>query len=325
MPEISIVMACHNGERWLAEAIESVLLQTFQDWELIVVDDGSSDSSGEIIAKFASREQRIVPITKPHTGLADSLNWGISRAHGDWVARLDADDLCEPRRLEVQLSAVNGDPDVVFLGSAQIQVDQDGREVGRYQYPKEHHLLLHGMLSSGRFPPHSSALIRLKSFQQCGGYRTRFHRAQDLDLWLRLSEVGKLKAVPDFLVKHRLHKNQLSHSEGGRLRIIYSRAAIISYWLRQKGINEPCSGQEDEFRNFLDWIGQRLTRDNAWEYLDFVSGLKIRMSQAQSNLAWHRLFVWAVSHPGFLVRLVGKRYGKDTWPRRAAQAWASEA
>jgi len=320
--EISIVMSCYNGERWLSEAIKSVLLQTFQDWELVIIDDGSQDGSADMISDFASLDRRIIPIAKQNTGLPDSLNCGIARAQGEWIARLDADDLCEPNRLAVQLSAVKSNPELVFLGSGLIHVDEDNREVARYPYPGTHRLLLHGMLSSGRFPAHSSAFIRAKTLREIGGYRTRFLRAQDLDLWLRLSVVGKLGAVPDFLVRHRLHEGQVSHWKGGRPRIIYSKAAVISYWLRQKGLKDPISGQEEEFREFLDWIDCQLTRDKTWEYLEFVSDLKARMNQSQANLALFRLLAGAISQPAFFMRLVRKRYGVDDWPQRAAQVWA---
>src|SRR5687767_6042714 len=99
-PECSVVMSCYNASAWLSEALDSVLNQTFQDFELIIVDDGSTDDTRKIIEEYAARETRIVSIVKANSGLADSLNVGVARARGRWVARLDADDVCEPERLE---------------------------------------------------------------------------------------------------------------------------------------------------------------------------------------------------------------------------------
>src|SRR2546430_2514522 len=105
-PEVSVLMSCYNATRWLHEAIHSVLVQTHDKFELILVDDGSTDETWNIIQSYRDRDQRIVAISKKNTGLADSLNVGIARAKGAWIARLDADDLCEPTRLEEQLDFV---------------------------------------------------------------------------------------------------------------------------------------------------------------------------------------------------------------------------
>lgn len=93
-PEVSVLMSVYNGERWLAESIESVLNQTFTDFEFLIVNDGSTDGSGEIINRYAEQDSRIHVFDKPNTGLADSLNYGIARAKGEWIARIDADDVC---------------------------------------------------------------------------------------------------------------------------------------------------------------------------------------------------------------------------------------
>lgn len=108
LPAVSVVMSCYNGRRWLAEAIDSVLSQTYADFEIIIVDDGSTDDSWETIQRYAARHQRIVALTKPNTGTSDSLNAGIALAKGEWVARLDADDVCEPTVSRRLLAADEG-------------------------------------------------------------------------------------------------------------------------------------------------------------------------------------------------------------------------
>ncbi len=137
-PEVTVLMSCRNASRWLQEAIESVLTQTFPDFEFVLIDDGSSDRTWEIVQQYAKCDSRIVPIAKRPTGLSDSLNVGINRARGRWIARLDADDLSEPTRLQEQVRFVRSHPTTVLLGSAFIEIDESGRSIRRHSYPASH-------------------------------------------------------------------------------------------------------------------------------------------------------------------------------------------
>ena len=125
-PEVSVLMSCYNASRWLHEAIDSVLTQTFENFEFVLVDDGSTDDTWNIIQSYRDRDERIVPISKKNTGLPDSLNVGIAKARGAWIARLDADDVCEPTRLEEQVKFVSKHPEVVLLGTGCVEIDEQG-------------------------------------------------------------------------------------------------------------------------------------------------------------------------------------------------------
>src|SRR5688500_1611394 len=116
-PTVSVVMSIYNAERWLEEALDSVLAQSFSDFEFLLVDDGSTDGTARIIARYAARDDRCRVITKHNTGLSDSLNVGIERARGEWIARLDADDIAVPTRFEEQLTYLRKNPGVVLLGT----------------------------------------------------------------------------------------------------------------------------------------------------------------------------------------------------------------
>ena len=126
-PTISVLMAVYNGELWLKESIRSVLKQTFSNFEFIIINDGSEDSSVEIIESFIKKDTRILLFNKSNTGLADSLNYGMMQAKGKWVARIDADDICESNRLQEQLDFVKLNKDYVLVGSGLNIIDEKGK------------------------------------------------------------------------------------------------------------------------------------------------------------------------------------------------------
>ena len=126
MPSITVLMAVYNGERWLAESIQSVLEQTFTNFEFIIVNDGSNDCSLQIINQFSKKDSRIRVYNKKNSGLADSLNYGIAEARGEWIARIDADDICSLERLQKQIECVRLNTDLVLVGSGLVIIDENG-------------------------------------------------------------------------------------------------------------------------------------------------------------------------------------------------------
>ncbi len=153
-----------------------------------------------IIQRYALRDSRIVIVVKPHTGLSDSLNCGIQKARGEWIARFDSDDVCEPTRFEKQIRLARAKPGLVYIGTGLTIIDQYGNPLRVHCYPSRHISLLKHLCTRQRFPPHSSALYLTKAVRAVGGYRIRIRCAQDIDLWLRLSEVGKLTCLNEPLV-----------------------------------------------------------------------------------------------------------------------------
>lgn len=161
-PKITVLMSCYNAERWLSEAIESVLVQTYKDFEFIIVDDGSSDNTPEIIKRYADIDHRIRVISKTNSGLTDSLNAGISQAKGEWIARLDADDICLPHRLEEQVKYVKNNPKIVLLGSGCIEINEHGKFMKEHRYPDSYEALVYNMEKGKRHFAHSSAFLEKK-------------------------------------------------------------------------------------------------------------------------------------------------------------------
>lgn len=320
VPPISVVMSCYNAERWLAESIESVLSQTWRDFEFILVNDGSTDATADIIAQYAEADRRIVPVSKRNTGLADSLNTGIAHARGTWIARLDSDDLCEPNRLALQWRCAAKNAELVFIGTGLVLIDEHGRRSTVHRYPTTHLRLLANLITARKFPAHSSAFFRTEAFRRVGGYRPRIRRAEDWDLWLRLSEVGELTCVEEPLVCIRKHASQISHDEGGLRQIVDLRVAIVSYWQRRAGQPDSVEGSREGFEKFWNWVHEQIDADGIFARESVRNGMK----QAAGRFGFSRLGYTArfvLSHPSSVAALGWERFFGSSLPRRLASEW----
>jgi GT2 family glycosyltransferase len=252
-------MSVFNGEKWLRESIDSILRQSYREFEFLVIDDGSSDNSARIANEAIYGDERARIIRKPNTGLTDSLNFGLGIARGDWIARIDADDIAESTRLESQLAAVQSNG-CSLIGSDFRFINERGEIVGAYHYPTSHSRLVTRFRHASAFFPHSSALFNRAKAIGVGGYRQRLRRAQDLDLWLRLAEIGRVCSLPAPLVRIRCHASQVSHEDGGKRQQIDAISAVTSHYLRLEGQNDPLSPSisSSEFERFHGWIGRQL-------------------------------------------------------------------
>ena len=199
-PTITVLMSCYNASKFLNEAIESVLAQTFTDFEFIVIDDGSTDDTLALLRRYAVRDARIVLLEKSNTGLTDSLIQAMALAQGPWLARLDADDRAAPDRLDKQMSFLERHPEVVLLGTGCRLIDATGKPGRAYTYPAHHAALLAQLTGCRSSFPHSSAVFHRQTALDVGGYNRRFRHSQDVDLWLRLSRAGTIACLPEPLV-----------------------------------------------------------------------------------------------------------------------------
>jgi glycosyltransferase involved in cell wall biosynthesis len=200
-------MPVYNGERYVADAIESVLEQTFDDFELVVIDDGSTDRTNAILGGYAREDPRIVIHKQANSGFVPALNRGCGLARAIYIARIDADDLAMRRRLEIQVRFLDAKPELGVVGSAVTLIDSDGNALWNESYPLDHPDIVAVL---DRFCPfiHSTVMIRRPLLAAVGGYRPMFGDAADLDLWLRLSECTRLANLPDVLASYRLHDAQ---------------------------------------------------------------------------------------------------------------------
>lgn len=182
-PQISVLMSVYNGEKFIARALLSILSQTYDDFELIIVDDGSSDQTGNIISSF--KNDRIVLLKQPNSGLTRALNYALSHARGRWIARHDADDFSVSTRFEEQLSFLRANPKVRLLGSSCYIQPSHGIVNEVFRYPSSYKEICAAFLTYNPFV-HGSMMIDRELLVSNGGYDERYRYAQDYELWSRL-------------------------------------------------------------------------------------------------------------------------------------------
>lgn len=207
---VTVLMAVYNGEAFVEQAVDSVLAQTFADFELIVVDDGSGDGTRQILAGYRDPRLRVLR-NQQNLGLTRSLNKGLKVARGKYIARQDADDLSQPHRLAQQVTYLEKHPEVALVGCASRWIDGHGHYLGIMKPPTTPDEI--GALILGDIPfLHGTFMIRRDCLQALGGYNQRVPVAQDCDLLLRLSERWDLANLAEVLYVHRWHERSLSAS-----------------------------------------------------------------------------------------------------------------
>lgn len=206
-PIVSVIMAVYNGEPWIAEAIDSILGQTLTDFELIVVDDGSTDDTVRILGQRGDR--RITVLRQERGGQTAALNRGLRVARAPLLARLDADDVALPDRLERQVAFLAADPDIGLLGTGCREIAPSGLVVRTVRPPADDATLRRRLIRANPFI-HSSVMFRRSVVEATGVYDESFAVAQDYDLWLRMSGVTRMATVPEPLVLRRLAPGRLS-------------------------------------------------------------------------------------------------------------------
>jgi glycosyltransferase involved in cell wall biosynthesis len=208
-PAVSVVMPVFNAQQYLGSAIRSVLRQTFTDFEFIIVDDGSTDSSIRIMDTAARFDRRVRFIEGPHQGIVGALNLGLSKARGEFVARMDADDISLPDRLLRQIEFLRSHPDHVLVGSRVLLIDPDGSPICPFISETTHDEIDRAQVEL-RWPlVHPAVMMRREVLLQLGGYRPQYEGLEDTDLFLRLAEIGKLANLSDILLHYRQHHRSI--------------------------------------------------------------------------------------------------------------------
>ena len=321
-PDVSVLMSCYNASHWLREAIDSVLSQTFQNFEFIIVDDGSTDETWNIIRSYCERDERVVAISKKNTGLADSLNVGIAQAKGTWIARLDADDLCEASRLEEQVAFMRNHPGVVLLGTGFIEIDDHDQTITKHLYPSGHRRLVRHLERSMRFFPHSSVFYRVDMVKQVGGYNLRMHRSQDKYLWLEFASRGTIACLRKPLVRIRKHAGQISLDDGSRRQLCDATVAIVCHLLRQAGCEDPSVvASADEWAAFLNWIETRIEESCYFEKRRTWADARAEYFATNNSLAGAVRFGARLLESGHASVLTCEKFFGFSLPKRWAQEW----
>jgi glycosyltransferase involved in cell wall biosynthesis len=208
MPRVSIVLPVYNGAATIGETIHSALCQSFSDFELIVIDDGSDDATPALLA--AMSDPRITIRRYPNAGLATTRNRGLSLAQGDLIAFLDADDLWLPDKLQLQVAALDSHPEAALAFGWTDYIDEHGRFIHAGQHIAVGGAVLDQLLGNNFIETGSNPLLRREAFQQCGNFDESLHAAEDWDLWLRVAARFPFVLVPQTLVLYRVHPRSMS-------------------------------------------------------------------------------------------------------------------
>lgn len=210
-PQVSVLMSVYNSARYLRESVESILNQTFTDFEFLITDDGSEDTSIAILQEYASHDPRIRLISHENWGLTRTLNQMLKVAKGELIARMDADDIAFPDRLERQVKFLQAHPEVVCLGGSHELIDEKGRTLIYSPVPAGNEEIQKLLLGGTSTICHPCAMMRREAMLQVGGYDETLKTSQDLDLFLKLGEIGELANINNaFLLKFRMHKGSVS-------------------------------------------------------------------------------------------------------------------
>ncbi|KAA6187409.1 glycosyltransferase [Thiohalocapsa marina] len=235
-PRVSVLTATHNGSEYLDRTIRSVLHQTFEDFEYLIVDDASTDNSLTIIHEHARQDHRIRPIAHPvQAGPPGALNLALSAARGDYIAILDHDDLALPKRLERQLEFMDRHPDHGAVGSAVRQIDGYGNTLRHQTYPL-HPAAAHWGLLFGASLLHSASMYRRSLVERLGGYSTNHAYLCDYELLIRIAQQARITNLPDVLACYRRHDDQTSarHSQRQNGQMLLLQYALQAAWLHHR-------------------------------------------------------------------------------------------
>jgi len=244
---VSVLMSVYNGERFLSESIDSILNQTFKNYEFIIINDGSTDKSGEILHNYVDKDTRIILIKQSNKGLTYSLNKGISLARGKYIARMDADDISLPIRLEEEYKALTTNPKAVLVACFFEIINKNGNIIRPGYVPKRHIKRL--LLYKNRLV-HSSVMFLKEIFNKIGRYKLRY--AQDYDLWLRLAEQGDIVVIDKILHRYRYNPSGISVTKQQE-QAFCANLAKNCVLIRRKGGNESkfIENQEKKFQKTI--------------------------------------------------------------------------
>ena len=216
LPLVSVIIPAYNAEAFIEKTLNSVLSQTYQNLEVLVVDDGSHDRTPEMIKSIAQQDQRVIMLHQKNAGVAAARNLGIEKSQGEFIAPIDADDIWYPENIEKQVQCfLESEPSVGLVYSWSVDIDQDDVPTGIFRAAKIEGevyitLVCHNFIGNA-----SASMIRRDCFEQVGGYNSQLKEqaaqgCEDWDLYLRVAEVCQFRVVPDFLIGYRKITNSMS-------------------------------------------------------------------------------------------------------------------
>lgn len=227
-PKVSIVMPVYNQEKYIKDTLVTLLNQTFKDFELIIINDGSNDKTFNVISSFKDPRLKLINNQK-NKGLVYSLNRGLKESTGKYIARADGDDVYLPKRLELQVDFLDTHPDYVIVGCDALRIDENGKEQGVIDHPENDREIRLQVIKWSNVLLHPAVMFRREIIIKIRGYRPLFTKgAEDYDLWFRILRKGKAHNIKKRLIKRRFFTQTYSQKYHLRIEFMALVARIIN-------------------------------------------------------------------------------------------------
>ena len=238
---ISVLMPVYNTSAFLSEAIESILSQTYRNFELLIVDDGSTDNSLSIAEQYQGIDTRVKVFSQANQGISKTRNYLVSLAEGDYLAWMDSDDIAMSMRLEKQYAYMEEHSGVVAIGTKSLMIDEDGLPICIWDAPLDHDEIDRWHIEGGGgaiiFP---SSMMLKQAVVSLGGFNLNLTGAEDLSLFLQLAEIGKLQNIDDVLLHYRQHISSISHTDKDK--ILNDKQSVVDSARKRRGLtSKPLS------------------------------------------------------------------------------------
>ena len=228
-PKVSVITVTYNRQDFIREAIESVLTQSFTDWELLIIDDASTDQTQSIANEYIAKDARIKYYKNDkNLGIARTRNRGLELARGEYIAPLDSDDVwLDKNKLQKQVEFLDINQDYALLGGGIMHIDAKSKNIKKVLYPVYDSMIRNIILQFNPFPQ-SSLLYRKKAALECGGYSESYQISDDYDLWLKMGLKYKFTNIPQVLTGYRIHTSNITHTK--RLTIARETLEIVKLY-----------------------------------------------------------------------------------------------
>lgn len=291
IPILTVIMSMCNAERYLREAIESVLHQTFRDFEFIILDDHSSDHSANIAQSYFDERVRVI-INKERIGLAKCLNLGLKKARGGFIARQDADDVSLPSRFEKQIAVLTERPDLGLVGTGYLLVNEKGEVLGKHIFPKRQK---EALMKRNIFC-HGSIMFRRDIIDKVGPYNELFKYSEDYEMFLRIAESCDVSNIDEALYAWRVHRGQRGGYATGLFECNYAYCKLARMLLKGNiDIDRVVRLEEDDVTALLN-MREKLHVYRLWAYNRVGRYLQQhKLGRATLNV-WHLLINTYASH-----------------------------
>lgn len=300
VPRVSVLMAVRDGIQYLDAAVQSILTQSFEGFEFVIVDDGSSDGTTSRLEEWLKEDPRIRVFNRPAEGHFQALNHGLSQCRGEYVARMDADDIALPERLALQVEFLDRTHETVVVGGQTWAIDEDADIMFAIRCPTDSVAIEQSLLSGCNCMSHPTVMMRKSVVLQAGGYGDD-SPSEDYGLWLRMMELGALSNLPQFVLHYRLHAESSRVAKHALQQQISSR--LLGDAHRRRGTLEPVSLPVDNSpqtvaRIHHHWAMSSVSEGN-WKAASKHAKDALRLEPSNIH-AWWTLFKSLIRLRGFV-------------------------